>query len=685
MICSCSTNPTPIIGQIKHCVALRLAVVLAIFLASGSPPLYAQSNYNSLFFQNGASLGILSVNTTFLPNAWQGVGAMNSGWQERAIADINGDGVPDIIFQNGTLLGALTLDASGHPTSWLGIGAMNSGWQLCGAANLTGDGNLDLIFQSGTLLGYLEVNASGVPLSWNGIGAMGAGWQLRAVADLNTDGQPDLIFQNGTSLGVLQVGTNGLPTAWHGIGTLNAGWTLSAATDLNADGQPELLFQNGTLLGALQVNTSFQPVAWNGIGAMGSGWTFIAAPATAVLYTATDANPDSYLGSYAFDSTGNYSVVESAQKDSSGNVIGIQSVVAASVSDNFWVEMTFDPTTGMPVNLNLPGGIQFTFTSFDAANKTATVSLAYNGVTTPGIVLTLGNALAPVPVNSQTSSSAIKSLAAIPAAAPPPASSLYDAAVQNLDEVRQSGELQESLYEYAAAADPSALETGLELVGTQIITKLAKPHPNFAILVVGAKLDLSAIACAEAMTYATIAAPETLAGSYIPAIFVCNTFIHDLVDDARQGYQNHQYNIALQQYYFLVVTQNLFPDSDTFIYNWTSLVGNKSYTVPLDYYRLHPADTNIIAQQIAALYLLRQVQGADPLLPDQMLAAKTALATELNAWISDSNDGYAGVQDEIQYDEGSGMVPTPGVASILSWMQYDIAWLTRCKAASDFM
>jgi len=227
----------------------------------------------SLFFQNGTSLGILSVNTSFLPSAWQGVGAMNNGWAERAIADVDGDGIPDIIFQKGDLVGALILDASGNPTSWVGIGSMSSGWELRGAAFITDDGNLDLIFQNGTLLGYLEVDTSGTPLSWTGIGQMGTGWELRAVADLNADGHPDLIFQNGTSLGVLQVGANGLPTAWNGIGTLNAGWTLSAAVDMDEDGQPELVFQNGTALGALQVNTSFQPVAWHGVGAMTSGWT----------------------------------------------------------------------------------------------------------------------------------------------------------------------------------------------------------------------------------------------------------------------------------------------------------------------------------------------------------------------------------------------------------------------------
>jgi hypothetical protein len=226
----------------------------------------------TMFLQFGTLLGYLSATSAFVPISWQGVGAMNSGWQERAVADINGDGSPDIIFQNGNLIGALILNASGAPGSWVGIGGINAGWQLRGAAKLTGDGNLDLIFQNGTALGFLEVNSTGVPLTWTGIGAVGTAWELRAVADLNGDGQPDLLFQNGTYIAALEVGTNGAPVAWHDIGSLGAGWILGDAVDLKFDGQPSLIFQNGTQLGALDVSTSFLPVAWHGIGSLGTGW-----------------------------------------------------------------------------------------------------------------------------------------------------------------------------------------------------------------------------------------------------------------------------------------------------------------------------------------------------------------------------------------------------------------------------
>ena len=230
----------------------------------------------NLPFQNGEALGFLNLDSSFLPTAWTSIGAMGSGWQERAMIDINSDGIPDLIFQNGTNIGALIMNADGSPRSWVGIGGMNVGWQLRGAADITGGGAVDLIFQNGTSLGFLSITNSGYyvgnPNFWSGIGAMGQGWELRAVADLNNDGQPELIFQNGTSIGALEVGTNGLPVSWTGIGAMSPGWVLGFAADMNEDGQPDLLFQNGIYLGALQVNTSMQPVSWTGVGGLGAGW-----------------------------------------------------------------------------------------------------------------------------------------------------------------------------------------------------------------------------------------------------------------------------------------------------------------------------------------------------------------------------------------------------------------------------
>jgi hypothetical protein len=230
-----------------------------------------------LFFQNDASLGFLTVNSDLTPAAWSGIGAMSAGWVERAVGDVNGDGIPDILFQNGTLVGALLLDNDGLPSAWVGIGSLASGWELRGAGDVNADGKLDLFFQNGTLVAFLTVDQTGAPVSWTGVGAMGAGWDLRAVTAFAGGGQPLLYFQNGTSLGVLQINAQGQGASWTSLGALGAGWTLAGAggvmDDETGNYDPQLFFQNGTLVGALQLDYFYMPSLWNGIGEMGSGWT----------------------------------------------------------------------------------------------------------------------------------------------------------------------------------------------------------------------------------------------------------------------------------------------------------------------------------------------------------------------------------------------------------------------------
>ena len=103
-----------------------------------------------------------------------------------------------------------------------------TGWELRAVADLNNDGQGDLVFQNGTLLGALQLGTNFLPLAWHGIGTMNSGWILADAVSINVNGngQPNLIFQNGTSLGALQINTSFLPVTWHGIGTMGTGWTL---------------------------------------------------------------------------------------------------------------------------------------------------------------------------------------------------------------------------------------------------------------------------------------------------------------------------------------------------------------------------------------------------------------------------------------------------------------------------
>jgi uncharacterized protein YkwD len=202
-------------------------------------------------------------------------------WRLAGVADVNGDGIPDLIFQNSVgQVYAWFLDGSGNTvnfstgaglkaTGYLYGGSL-PGWQLAGIADVNGDGIPDLVFQntgSGQVYAFF-LDGSGASVNFTtGSGLKGSGylyggslpgWQLAGVADVNGDGIPDLVFQN-TGSGQLYVfildgsGASVNFTTGSGIKPGSkflysnglGGWQLVAVGDVNGDGNPDLIFQNG--------------------------------------------------------------------------------------------------------------------------------------------------------------------------------------------------------------------------------------------------------------------------------------------------------------------------------------------------------------------------------------------------------------------------------------------------------
>ncbi len=139
---------------------------------------------------------------------WLNAGGV-PGWHVAAVADFNGDGLPDLVWQNDTTaqvtvnyyggaggaayLGWNWLDVKGEP-----------GWQVVGAADFNGDGAADLVWMN-TATRQVTVNYFGgaggtTYLGWSWLNAAGApGWKVVAVVDFNGDGAPDLVWQNDTT------------------------------------------------------------------------------------------------------------------------------------------------------------------------------------------------------------------------------------------------------------------------------------------------------------------------------------------------------------------------------------------------------------------------------------------------------------------------------------------------------
>jgi len=189
------------------------------------------------------------------------------GWSVVGIGDLNRDGVPDVMLQNDASgqLGVWYLGgAQGNvvqSSQWImlnGSVAAIPGWAVVAVADMNRDGVPDLVLQnlSSRAIGVwylggaqgnvvqssLWINAGGVP-----------GWKVTGAGDFNNDGVPDLVLQNDGSgqLGVWYMGgaqgNTVQSSQWimanGGIAAL-PGWSVVGTSDMNRDGVPDLVVQN---------------------------------------------------------------------------------------------------------------------------------------------------------------------------------------------------------------------------------------------------------------------------------------------------------------------------------------------------------------------------------------------------------------------------------------------------------
>ena len=209
------------------------------------------------------------------------------------VADVNGDGVLDLLVANGcfsncagglqtlTILSVLLGNGDGtfQPALTYATGAKTSGW--ISVADLTGDGRLDAVLSSlniGSASGTVSIllgvgNGTFEPAVTYDSGGYAA--PELALADLNANGRLDIVVDNcgpvggcGTGLiGVLGGRGDGTfdPVVAFSSGAYNA--TSIAVADLNGDGRLDLVAANqcamdGCTTGSVSVllnNTSASP------------------------------------------------------------------------------------------------------------------------------------------------------------------------------------------------------------------------------------------------------------------------------------------------------------------------------------------------------------------------------------------------------------------------------------------
>src|ERR1700683_3354302 len=245
---------------------LAASVAAADVNGDGKPDIVVANNCSSYTFPNydcntGAQgiIGVLLGNGdgTFQPVVTYSPGGY--GTSSIAIADVNGDGKPDLIITNqsgpsdgdgsvGVLLGngngtfqpVVTYDSGGQGASSVAV------------ADVNGDGRPDLLVaNSGSSVGVLLANSSGTFQPAVAYDSGGQYTRSIAVADVNGDGNLDVAvasyageFNGDGVVGVLLGNGNGTfqPVVTYDSG--GYGTNGMAAADVNGDGKTDILTAN---------------------------------------------------------------------------------------------------------------------------------------------------------------------------------------------------------------------------------------------------------------------------------------------------------------------------------------------------------------------------------------------------------------------------------------------------------
>jgi hypothetical protein len=219
-----------------------------------------------------------------------------SGWVLVGAADFDGNGVPDLVWEYMPT-GQVTVQYYGGPGGATNIGwnwlneAGVPGWTVVAVADMNNDGVPDLIWQNNATnevtVNYYGGTGGAVYQGWNWLNSGGepAGWRVVAAADFDGNGTPDLVWQYGPTrqVSVNYYGGAGGAT-YLGWAWLNeagvARWTVVGANDFNGDGVPDLVWQEDA---TAQVTVNYYGgtggatyAGWNWLASAGyPGWTAV--------------------------------------------------------------------------------------------------------------------------------------------------------------------------------------------------------------------------------------------------------------------------------------------------------------------------------------------------------------------------------------------------------------------------
>jgi Bacterial Ig-like domain (group 3)/FG-GAP-like repeat len=282
------------------------SVAVADLTGDGKPDLVVTNSLG----KSGGPVGVLLGNGdgTFRPAIMYGSGGRADSV---VIADVNGDGKPDLIVAVDTTHVEVFL-GNGDGTFQSGVPYDASGARSVAVADLNHDGKLDLVVAGATsghpssgMVSVLLGNGDGTfqPAVTYDSGVSSGGWANSvAVADFNGDGRPDLVVANypDRTVGVLLGNGDG---TFQPVSLFDSGASLAAsvaAADLNGDGKTDIVVGDsdhgvGVLLG--NGDGTFQPATMLNVGA--------GASSVAIADVNRDGRPDIVTSSVTLNAASN--------------------------------------------------------------------------------------------------------------------------------------------------------------------------------------------------------------------------------------------------------------------------------------------------------------------------------------------------------------------------------------------